>query len=45
MGVAMDFYAQQLDEELEVRLDVVCITIKNQKWVIEHLENAFQILE
>lgn len=45
LGVAMDFYAQQLDEELEVRFDVVCITIKNQKWVIEHLENAFQILE
>ena len=41
----MDFYAQQLDEELEVRFDVVCITKKNQKWVIEHLENAFQILE
>ena len=45
LGVAMDFYAQQLDEELEVRFDVVCITKKNQKWVIEHLENAFQILE
>jgi len=45
LALAMDFYMQQMDPELEVRFDIISIHLNGKKWIIDHLEGAFEILE
>ena len=38
---AMDFYASELEEDVEVRFDIIAIVKNKLGTRIEHLENAF----